>query len=39
MGNKVNGWFANSVATVYLLIIGVVSLVTLPLMLATKAGE
>jgi len=39
MGDKVNGWFANSVATVYLLVIGVVSLATLPLMLATKAGE
>jgi Mn2+/Fe2+ NRAMP family transporter len=39
MGDKVNGWFANSIATVYLLVIGVVSLATLPLMLATKAGE
>jgi manganese transport protein len=38
MGDHANGWFSNTIATVYLLIIGVVALVTLPLMLATKAG-
>ena len=38
MGDKANGWFSNTVATVYLIIIGIVALVTLPLMLATKAG-
>ncbi|MDX6255724.1 MAG: manganese transport protein [Frankiales bacterium] len=38
MGDKANGWFSNTIATGYLVIIVAVTLVTLPLMIATKAG-
>jgi Mn2+/Fe2+ NRAMP family transporter len=38
MGDEVNGRFVNVVATVYLAILLVVSVITIPLMIATKAG-
>jgi manganese transport protein len=38
MGDKVNGRFVNAVATVYLALLLVVSVITIPLMIATKAG-
>jgi manganese transport protein len=38
LGDKVNSWISNTIATVYLLIILVVAAVTIPLMIATKAG-
>jgi manganese transport protein len=38
MGDKANGWFSNTIGTIYLIIVLAVALVTLPLMLATKAG-
>jgi Mn2+/Fe2+ NRAMP family transporter len=38
MGEKVNGPFLNAVATVYLVILGVISLATIPLMIITKGG-
>jgi Mn2+/Fe2+ NRAMP family transporter len=38
MGEHVNSKFTNGIATVYLLIILVVAVATIPLMLATKAG-
>lgn len=33
-----NRWYTNTLATAYLLLILVVAVVTLPLMIATKAG-
>ena len=39
MGDKVNSRLSNSIATVYLLLLGVVSVVTIPLMILTKAGS
>jgi Mn2+/Fe2+ NRAMP family transporter len=38
MGSHVNSKFTNGIALIYLLIILVVSVATIPLMLATKAG-
>jgi Mn2+/Fe2+ NRAMP family transporter len=38
MGDKVNGRFVNGVASVYLLLLVVVAVITIPLMIATKAG-
>jgi len=38
LGDKVNSWVSNTIATIYLLIILVVAAVTIPLMIATKAG-
>jgi Mn2+/Fe2+ NRAMP family transporter len=38
MGDQVNGRFVNGVATVYLVVLIVVAVVTIPLMIATKAG-
>jgi manganese transport protein len=38
MGEKVNGPILNAVATVYLVILGVISLATVPLMIITKGG-
>ncbi|HUP87454.1 MAG TPA: divalent metal cation transporter [Acidimicrobiales bacterium] len=38
MGDQVNGRFVNGVATVYLVVLSVVAIVTIPLMIATKAG-
>jgi Mn2+/Fe2+ NRAMP family transporter len=38
MGDEVNGKFVNGLATVYLVVLVVVALVTIPLMIATKAG-
>src|SRR3954452_10331386 len=37
MGDEVNGRFVNAVATVYLFILVVVAVITIPLMIATKA--
>jgi Mn2+/Fe2+ NRAMP family transporter len=39
MGASVNGRFGNAVASVYLVILVVVSVATIPLMIATKAGS
>lgn len=39
MGDKVNGRFGNAIGSVYLVILVVVSLATIPLMIATKAGS
>jgi Mn2+/Fe2+ NRAMP family transporter len=38
MGQRVNGRFLNAVATVYLVLLSVVAVVTIPLMIITKAG-
>jgi manganese transport protein len=38
MGSSVNGWFANTLGTIYLVILVVVSVAAIPLMIATKAG-
>jgi Mn2+/Fe2+ NRAMP family transporter len=38
MGDDVNGKFVNAVATIYLVILVVVAIITIPLMIATKAG-
>ena len=38
LGDKVNSWVSNTIASVYLVIIMVVAAVTIPLMIATKAG-
>ncbi|MEA3075484.1 MAG: hypothetical protein QOF60_392 [Actinomycetota bacterium] len=38
MGDEVNGRFVNVVATIYLAILLVVAVITIPLMIATKAG-
>ena len=39
MAEKVNGWFANTLGTAYLVLILVVSAAAIPLMVATKAGQ
>ncbi len=39
MGDKVNGRFGNAIGSVYLVILVIVSLATIPLMIATKAGS
>jgi hypothetical protein len=39
MGTKTNGPLLNGIATLYLGILVVVSLVTIPLMIVTKAGS
>jgi len=38
MGDKVNGRFGNAIGSVYLVILVIVSLATIPLMIVTKAG-
>jgi Mn2+/Fe2+ NRAMP family transporter len=38
MGDKTNSRFSNALASVYLVIIGVVAVVAIPLLLATKGG-
>jgi Mn2+/Fe2+ NRAMP family transporter len=38
MGDKVNGRFGNALATVYLVILCVIAVATIPLMIITKAG-
>jgi manganese transport protein len=38
MGDKTNGPIMNFVATVYLVIIGLVAVATIPLMIITKGG-
>jgi hypothetical protein len=38
MGDKVNSRFTNALASVYLILIVVVALATIPLMIVTKAG-
>jgi manganese transport protein len=39
MGKRVNGRLANGLATVFLILMVVTSVVTLPLLLFTKAGQ
>ena len=39
MGDKVNSWFTNALGLVYLLLLLVVAVVTIPLMVLTKAGS
>src|SRR4051812_36686258 len=39
MGNDTNGRFLNTIATVYLVILLLVSVATIPLMIITKAGQ
>jgi Mn2+/Fe2+ NRAMP family transporter len=39
MGDKVNSWFTNAIASVYLVILSAVALATIPLMVITKAGQ
>ena len=39
MGDHTNGRLLNTVATVYLVILAVVSVATIPLMIITKAGQ
>lgn len=38
LGAKVNRWYTNTLASIYLVLILVVAVATIPLMLATKAG-
>ena len=38
MGDKTNGRLLNTIATVYLVILVVVAIATIPLMIITKAG-
>jgi Mn2+/Fe2+ NRAMP family transporter len=38
MGDKVNGRLTNAIATVYLILLLIVALATIPLMIITKAG-
>jgi Mn2+/Fe2+ NRAMP family transporter len=39
MGDKVNSRFTNALASVYLLLLLVVAVATIPLMILTKAGS
>jgi Mn2+/Fe2+ NRAMP family transporter len=39
LGDRVNGWFANAVGTVYLALVVVASVAALPLMIATGMGQ
>ncbi|HUR51540.1 MAG TPA: divalent metal cation transporter [Mycobacteriales bacterium] len=39
MGDSVNSRFSNALATVYLILLGVVAVAAIPLMIATKAGQ
>jgi Mn2+/Fe2+ NRAMP family transporter len=39
MGDRVNGRFINAIAIVYLAILAVVAIATIPLMIITKAGQ
>ena len=39
MGDHVNGRLSNVVGSVYLVVLGVVAVATIPLMIATKAGS
>jgi hypothetical protein len=39
MGRHVNGWLANSLGSVYLVIVLAASAAAIPLMLLTKAGQ
>ncbi|MBE1583494.1 NRAMP family divalent metal transporter [Nonomuraea angiospora] len=39
MGDKVNGVFSNTLGTVFMILLVVVSIAAIPLMLATKAGQ
>jgi manganese transport protein len=38
MGDKTNGWFLNTIASVYMVILVVVAVVTIPLIIITKGG-
>jgi Mn2+/Fe2+ NRAMP family transporter len=38
MGNHVNGWLANALGSVYLVVIGVAALAAIPLMIVTRMG-
>jgi hypothetical protein len=39
MGRHVNGWLANSLGTVYLVLVVVASVAAIPLMVITGAGQ
>ena len=39
MGDKVNSWLTNALGSVYLLLLLVVAVVTIPLMVLTRAGS
>jgi Mn2+/Fe2+ NRAMP family transporter len=39
MGDKVSSWFTNALGSVYLLLLLVVAVATIPLMILTKAGS
>jgi Mn2+/Fe2+ NRAMP family transporter len=39
MGDKVNSWFSNALGSLYLLLLVVVAVATIPLMVLTKAGS
>ena len=39
MGTHTNGRFLNTLATIYLVILVVVAVATIPLMIITKAGQ
>ena len=38
MGDQVNGWFLNTLGTIYLIVLLVISIATIPLMIITRAG-
>jgi Mn2+/Fe2+ NRAMP family transporter len=38
MGDQVNGWFLNTLGTIYLVVLLVISIATIPLMIITRAG-
>jgi len=39
MGERVNGWFANALGSVYFVVIVVVSVAAIPLMVLTRGGQ
>jgi Mn2+/Fe2+ NRAMP family transporter len=39
MGDKVNSWFSNALGSLYLLLLVLVAVATIPLMVLTKAGS
>jgi len=38
MGENTNGWMLNTVATIYLILLGVLAVATVRLMIITKGG-
>jgi len=39
MGDRINKWLANSLGTLYLVVILIAALAAIPLMIVTKAGQ